>query len=180
MGWEKLTDKVIRISHMWQWSMQFCGLEGEIDACQNLWPHDAQFIISVLILPPCGHMPYNQLWILLYIRECNFNLWEADPRRVTQWRVSVNWQDTKEEESLLVCFWPFHEVNWMSDWPYQWTLAPNLLTASIYSSKVNGRSWSQTECYGWSSQLPASSDIRQQARPDVSSSEELQTHLNET
>lgn len=27
--------------------------------------------------------------------------------------------------------------------------------------------------------LPASLDIRQQARPDVSNSEELQTHLNE-
>lgn len=33
---------------------------------------------------------------------------------------------------------------------------PNLLTASIYSTKVNGRSWSQNEGYGWSARLHAS------------------------
>lgn len=86
--------------------------------------------------------------------------------RNTEWHgIGV---DTSERKSIG---WPFHEVNWMSDWPYQFTMAPNLLTASIYSTKVNGRSWSQNKGYGQSSQHPASTE-------EVRSSAETTTSRN--
>ncbi len=62
---------------MWQWSMQFCGLEGKLDACISLATWCSVYDKRTSTATMWSHS-YNQLWSLLYNRESNVNLWKAD------------------------------------------------------------------------------------------------------